>query len=61
MQAQDPLTPAAGFPLAKRQFNVGAIHLFHGGRGKGTPPCDLDRGGLAVPAPASASPSLHHE
>lgn len=44
--------PAAGLPLAKRQFNVDAIHMFPRRRGKGTPLCDLERGDLAVPAPA---------
>lgn len=52
MQGQALLTPAAGFPLIKRQFNVDAIYVFPRERGKGTPPCDLERGNLTVPAPA---------
>lgn len=57
-QAQALLTPAAGFPLAKRPFNVDAIPVPNSqahaspGEEEREPPCDLGRGDLAVPAPA---------
>lgn len=57
-QAQALLTPAAGFPLAKRLFNVNAIPVPNSqahaspGEEEREPPCDLGRGDLAVAAPA---------